>query len=75
METSASIPLSISYQDKETFSRTLKVQRLIRTTRWDCTKVPEIRLSGAWLEQLGFHYGQQIEVHTMQGKLVLIPKT
>ena len=75
METSAGIPKSFSYSEKETTSRTLKVQQQIRTTRWDCTKVPEIRLSGAWLEQLGFHYGQHIEVHMMQGRLILIPKT
>jgi hypothetical protein len=74
METSALPPPALNYLDKERVSRTLKVQQLIRTTRWDCTKVPEIRISGAWLEKFGFYSGQHVEVYTMQGKLVLMPK-
>ncbi|MCG2617447.1 type I toxin-antitoxin system SymE family toxin [Terrimonas sp. NA20] len=74
METSVLLPTTLNSPDKEITSRTLKIQQMIRTTRWDCTKVPEIRISGAWLEKFGFHYGQHIEVYTMEGKLVLIPK-
>ncbi|MET0465836.1 MAG: SymE family type I addiction module toxin [Chitinophagaceae bacterium] len=75
MKTSTLLPVALNCPDKETTSRTLKVQQLIRSTRWDHTKVPEIRLSGAWLEKFGFYSGQHIEVYTMQGKLVLMPKT
>lgn len=55
-------------------TRTLKIQPLIRVQRWsDDTIVPEIRLSGAWLQKLGFCYGGKVEVRMSAGKLVLTP--
>ncbi|RYG41579.1 MAG: type I addiction module toxin, SymE family [Chitinophagaceae bacterium] len=49
----------------------LKIQPLIRCTRWESTTVPEIRLSGAWLEKLGFNCGERVEVRMSEGKLVI----
>lgn len=54
--------------------RTLKIQPLIRVQRWsDDITVPEIRLSGAWLQKLGFCYGGKVEVRMSAGKLVITP--
>lgn len=54
-------------------TRTLKIQPLIRVNRWDSVTVPEIRLSGAWLEKAGFHYGDHVQVKMSDGILVLTP--
>jgi len=54
--------------------RTLTIQPLVRVQRWsDDIIVPEIRLSGAWLQKLGFNYGEKVEVRMSMGKLVITP--
>ena len=54
-------------------SKTLKIQPLIRVNRWVNTTVPEIRLSGAWLEKFGFHPEHRVLVKMTAGMLVLTP--
>lgn len=34
-------------------------------------RVPELRLSGIWLEKLGFDIGRTIEITPSEGKLVI----
>lgn len=51
--------------------RKLKVYRKFRNRTWDITSVPEIRLAGRWLEQLGFTEGNDIQVEIKKGKLVV----
>ncbi len=55
--------------------RTLKIHPLIRVNRREDITVPEIRLSGAWLEKFGFHHGHRVEVKMTEGMLVLTPVT
>ena len=33
--------------------------------------VPELRLSGVWLEEMGFTGGQKVDVNISRGKLVI----
>ena len=35
--------------------------------------VPFLRLSGLWLEKVGFHIGDKVSVQVESGKLVLVP--
>ena len=49
--------------------RNLKVQFKTRFNRCSTKDVPEIKLCGNWLEQLGFHYGKRIAVKSVHGLL------
>ena len=51
--------------------RKLKIHAKFRPRRWDYTVVPEIRLEGRWLEELGFKQGQQVRVEQQRNKLVI----
>lgn len=57
--------------------RKMKVYEAITVSRgkwWNSTKyttVPQIRLQGLWLEQLGFEPGTTIKVECEQGKIVV----
>ena len=55
--------------------RELLVSCILRTpppgSFWRERLVPYIRMSGMWLEQLGFKYGARIEVTGEHGRLVL----
>ena len=53
--------------------RILKIQSFIRVTRWDSSTVPELRLCGAWLEKLGFNYGEKVQVKESEGQLIITP--
>ena len=81
METGAQInealqAIEIQQTPEKQKVRILKIQPLIRVQRWsDDTIVPEIRLSGAWLQKLGFCYGGKVEVNVSMGKLVITPLT
>ena len=54
--------------------RILKVYRKFQRRRWDHKVVPEIRLEGDWLQDLGFEIGDAIEVlqekHQLTIKLI-----
>ncbi|WP_136467889.1 SymE family type I addiction module toxin [Flagellimonas onchidii] len=52
--------------------RKLKIHGKFRRRRWDHTTVPEIRLEGRWLEELGFEQGKTVKVIQENRVLVLI---
>ncbi|WP_421751669.1 SymE family type I addiction module toxin [Croceimicrobium sp.] len=49
----------------------LKVHRKHRSRRWDYITVPEIRLEGKWLADLGFMEGDIVEVKQQPNKLTI----
>lgn len=51
--------------------RKLKIHSKHRPRRWDYTTVPEIRLEGRWLEQLGFKQGDQVQIKQERYKLTI----
>jgi hypothetical protein len=52
--------------------RSLKIQPKYRVDQWrDTIVAPEIKLCGAWLEQLGFHCGKRVIVTTMKEVLII----
>ena len=53
-------------------ARSLKIQPKYRVNQWrDATAAPEIKLCGAWLDQLGFHCGMRVTVTTMKELLII----
>ena len=51
--------------------RILKVYRKFQRRRWDHKVVPEIRLEGDWLKELGFEIGDAIEVQQEKHQLTI----
>lgn len=51
--------------------RKLKIHSKFRARRWDNTTVPEIRIEGRWLEELGFKEGEQVQIEQQQNKLTI----
>lgn len=51
--------------------RQLKVLSKFRARRWDDVFVPEIRLIGKWLEELGFEQGKKVTVEQKKDKLII----
>lgn len=51
--------------------RILKVYRKFQRRRWDHKAVPEIRLEGDWLKDLGFEIGDSIEVQQEKHQLTI----
>jgi hypothetical protein len=51
--------------------RSLKIQPDIKFNRWSQTTVPVIRLSGVWLDKLGFNPQQRVRVTTMNKLLII----
>jgi hypothetical protein len=56
---------------RQTDVRSLKIQPDIRFNRWSRTTVPVIRLSGVWLDKLGFTPEQRVTVTTMNKVLII----
>lgn len=55
--------------------RVLKIHRKFRYRRWKGHyTVPEIRLEGLWLEQLGFEKGNQVLIEQKKNQLILTVK-
>ena len=54
--------------------RILKIQPKYRTNRWGTSIVPELKLSGKWLEDLGFKKESRVEVHTSEKLIVIRPE-
>lgn len=55
--------------------RKLKIYRKFRYRKWGKNyTVPEIRLEGQWLEQLGFEQGNEILIEQKNNKLVITAK-
>ena len=53
------------------YPRKLKIHAKHRSRRWDYTTVPEIRLEGKWLSELGFEQGKQVSILEQQNKLII----
>ena len=51
--------------------RILKIHRKFRYRTWDNTTVPEIRLEGKWLEELGFKQGYEVLIEQKMNKLII----
>jgi len=51
--------------------RSIKISTLTRINEWSETTVPFIRLSGNWLQNLGFNPHARITVTTMTGLLII----
>ena len=68
--------LDIRYCEHERMNRfrKLKVYSKFRARKWDCTTVPEIRLQGKWLDELGFKQGQVVIIEQELNKLIITIK-
>ena len=53
--------------------RSLTVYRLYQPRGSNYIKVPEVRLSGKWLQELGFDISQRISVRVQKGLIVIRP--
>ncbi|WAC15052.1 SymE family type I addiction module toxin [Dyadobacter pollutisoli] len=53
--------------------RSLKIQPKVRRSFYKETFVPEIKLAGEWLRNLGFESGSQVKITTMQQLLIITP--
>ncbi|AUP77659.1 SymE family type I addiction module toxin [Flavivirga eckloniae] len=52
--------------------RILKIYSKFRYRRWSNNyTVPEIRLEGRWLEQLGFEKGKEVLIEQKKNKLII----
>ena len=58
-------------ESNTTTVRSLKIQPDIRFNRWSNTKIPVIRLSGVWLDKLGFAPEQRVTVTTREKLLII----
>lgn len=52
-------------------TRRLKIHTKFRTRTFDCTTIPEIRLEGKWLAELGFKQGQIVVIEQEPNKLTI----
>jgi toxic protein SymE len=53
-------------------TRTLKIHSKYQARRWGRgVSIPEIKLEGKWLEQLGFKQGHMVKVKQMKNKLTI----
>jgi toxic protein SymE len=52
-------------------TKKLKIYQKFRTRTWDYITVPEIRLEGKWLKELGFEIGKVIEIKEQKNKLTI----
>lgn len=51
--------------------RSLKIQPKMRFNRYSRKEVPEIKLCGNWLQNLGFIQGERIIITTMPNLLII----
>lgn len=54
-------------------TRSLKIQPKTRTNKYGQKDVPEIKLCGEWLKQLGFEHGTRVTVTLMREFLIIRP--
>ncbi|WP_409014323.1 SymE family type I addiction module toxin [Dyadobacter sp. CY326] len=55
-------------------SRQLKIySKFQRSSRWNSKFVPEIRLCGKWLENMGFGSGERIQVRLENDRIIIEP--
>jgi len=53
--------------------RKLKIHRKFQARTWRDVVVPEIRLEGKWLEELGFNVGEEVQIEMKRNKLIITP--
>ena len=53
--------------------RKLKVHTKHQNRTWKNVTVPEIRLEGKWLAELGFVAGEHIQIEQQERKLIITP--
>lgn len=51
--------------------RSIKIQSCYRRNKYSETNVAEIRLSGNWLEKLGFNIDRRVTITTMNELLII----
>ncbi len=51
--------------------RKLKIYQKYQPREWKYIAVPEIRLEGKWLRELGFEIGKEIKVEQKKNKLII----
>jgi len=51
--------------------RKLKIYQKHQPREWKYITVPEIRLKGKWLKELGFEIGKEIKVEQKKNKLTI----
>ena len=61
-------------QPKRPEVRSLKVQPKYRLNKWSTSVVPELVLSGKWLEASGFKKESRVVVHTSKDLIVIRPQ-
>jgi toxic protein SymE len=49
----------------------LRIYSKFRRKKWDHVYVPEIRLEGKWLNDLGFKSGKKVQIKMENGKLTI----
>lgn len=54
-----------------TNSRRLKIHTRYQTSTYKMIMVPEIRLTGKWLDKLGFKKGQMVNIEQKKNKLTI----
>ena len=61
-------------QLKRPEARSLKIQPIHRFNRWSTNIVPEIKLCGNWLANLGFKAESRVVIHASQELIVIRPQ-
>lgn len=51
--------------------RKLKIRSKFQSRTYGEVKIPEIRLEGKWLEELGFTQGRTVRIEHEQNKLII----
>jgi hypothetical protein len=54
-------------------SKRVKLQPKYRQLAYSTKIVPELKISGVWLEKLGFEAGQTVSITTRNQKLIIKP--
>jgi toxic protein SymE len=58
----------------KTNTRTLTIHSKYRALTYGSTIIPEIRLEGKWLQELGFKMGQKVKIVMEENRLVITPQ-
>jgi len=54
-------------------TKQIKIQYQIRELRYSRKLVPQLRLSGVWLEKAGFEIGSMVNIEVKHNQLILKP--
>ncbi|MDR2036525.1 MAG: type I toxin-antitoxin system SymE family toxin [Bacteroidales bacterium] len=55
-------------------SRVITIYDHYSPRKWEEVKVPYIRLRGKWLENIGYHIGEQIQINITDDNTMVIKK-